>query len=374
MPGHRFVEVTDDWFVTDAPDADIPARHFESPDSPCYAWLTSGSTGVPKPVVTSVATLDEFVIENVLHSVDLCDRTALCMPGLGVRFGHAFAVAALAMGRTVCFATTADAALRMIELYAVDFALMSTEQMLMLTKIARLTGAQLGSLRRVRTGGTAITRTLLEAATTHLCREIVCDYGSSEAGLIARAHVGEVLEQPGLAGHVFPWLRVGIFDATGAPCPPDVPGVIRVQRLGHGSPTGRRAGAAPWIDLGDHGWMSPEGCSSSAAGLPTAAPRCARFRRPAEVEHAVWLDWRVADVAAIEVSTAAGAQSQIHVAVAGRVNGEQPPLPSALRAIGLADRVRIFDVPRIARGPSGKVDRPALRGQLQAAAIRISIG
>ena len=277
------------------------------------------------------------------------------------------------MGRTVCFATTADAALRMIELYAVDFALMSTEQMLMLTKIARLTGAQLASLRRVRTGGTAITRTLLEAATTHLCREIVCDYGSSEVGLVARASVGEVLERPGLAGHVFPWVRVGIFDATGAPCPPDVPGVIRVQRLGHGSPTRRRAGAAAWIDLGDHGWMSPEGLLFIGGRAADGRAAVREISPATEVEHAVWLDWRVADVAAIEVSTAAGAQSQIHVAVAGRVAGEQPPLPSALRAIGLAERVRIFDVPRIARGPSGKVDRTALRGQLQAAAVRISI-
>ena len=48
---------------------------------------------------------------------------------------------------------------------------------------------QVRSLRTIVMGGTVPTRTLLEAAMTYLCKDIVCQCGATEIGLIARAMV-----------------------------------------------------------------------------------------------------------------------------------------------------------------------------------------
>ena len=369
----RYIEVDDDWFAIDLPAPPEPAAGFADGTAICHASLTAGTTGHPKPVPISVDVLGEFVLENVLHSIDLSRHTVLCLPGLGSGYGYNFSVAAMAMGRTLCIAPNSEAALRMIELYAVDFVLTSTEQLLALTKLARLTGARLDSLRCVRTGGSLITRTLLEAATTYVCRDILCDYGASEAGLIARATVADALASPGLAGRVFPWIEVAILDANGDRCPSGRPGLVNVRRIGHALPTNAsrsRHDAIPWIELGDMGWMDADSqLHVVGRTTDTSAPR--RHVSPAaEVEHAAWLEFTVADVAAIELeSDADPSEPQIWLAVVGRHGGTTTDFQAVLKARGLPGAIRFFDVTAIPRGNNGKVRRGELKAMLLAASV-----
>ena len=132
--------------------------------------------------------------------------------------------------------------------------------------------------------------------------------------------------------------------------------------------------AENWIDLGDIGWTTENGLLFIAGRTTDGRIAARQVSQAVEVEHALWLDWRVTDVAAIEVDGTVAGKPGVLVAVSGRSRGEQQPLPAALHIAGLADRIMVFDMPRIPRGPSGKVDRPALRGLLQAAAVQTAVG
>ena len=149
----------------------------------------------------------------------------------------------------------------MIELFSIDFVMATSEQLLAMTRAARKSGARLGNLRNVWTGGTAPTRALLEAATTHLCKDILCYYGASETSILAQALARDVLAQPGLAGHVRPGVEIAVFDPRGGVCPAGQVGALRVRlREGYGGPPRSRSFEdQPWIDLGDLGWMTPAG-------------------------------------------------------------------------------------------------------------------
>ena len=64
------------------------------------------------------------------------------------------------------------------------------------TRRAHQSCAQIGSaaaeLRTVVTGGSVPTRALLEAATLHLCKNVLCRYGASELGSVAEASASEI--------------------------------------------------------------------------------------------------------------------------------------------------------------------------------------
>jgi hypothetical protein len=141
------------------------------------------------------------------------------MPGLSSNWGFTTACAVLATGRTLCFAESPLQAIRMIELFAIDFVMASTEQLLVLTRVARKSGAHLQSLRTIWIGGTVPSRALLEAAMIYLCRNILCRYAASEIGLMAQATAAEVLASPGLVGHIVPGVDIALFDAHWRPMP-----------------------------------------------------------------------------------------------------------------------------------------------------------
>jgi acyl-CoA synthetase (AMP-forming)/AMP-acid ligase II len=210
--GHAVVDVTDAWFAADVPGPrDMPAG-FSASTQICHISLTSGSTGVARRVSHSVAGIGRRIFEKYLGAIDSCRRSVLCMIGLSSNYGFTTSCATLVAGKTLCFADQPYQAVRMIELYAIDFAMMSTEQMLSVTRVAKKSAAQLRSLETIWFGGSAPTRALLEAAAIHLCKNVNCRYGATEAGLIARATVREMLAMPGFVGHIVPGIEVGIFD------------------------------------------------------------------------------------------------------------------------------------------------------------------
>jgi acyl-coenzyme A synthetase/AMP-(fatty) acid ligase len=179
------------------------------------------------------------------------------MPGLSSAFGFTTACMTLAAGRTLCFAESPFQAIRMIDLFSIDFIRCSTEQLAALTRAARKSGAHLRSLRNIWVGGSIPTRVLLEAAMIHLCKDVYCFYGASETGTIAGIEAREVLLHPGLVGHVQPGVVVGIFDASGKRCSVGEIGAVKIRLCGdESSPAGV---AKPWIDLGDLGWIAADG-------------------------------------------------------------------------------------------------------------------
>lgn len=364
---NRLVEVTDEWFAVDLPGSEVVGTGFTDPAQVCRVSLTSGSTGTPKTVEHSVA---DFGV-RIVGFIDVNWERVLCLPGLSSNSGFKTCCAALATGRTVCFAESPYQAMRMIELFAIDFVKASTEQLLALTRVARKTGAEPRSLRTIWVGGSVPTRTLLEAALTHLCTNILCRYSASETGLVAQATAREILSlsRPGLVGRIVPGVEVGIFAADGRRCAEGETGRVKI-RSSTGSAAPRTSDAGEyWIDLDDLGRVDSEGRlyllgrASDASG--------AELSPVYEIEHILRLEWDVSDAAAVLVDDAAAGKSpQIWIGVVDNQGGSAEQLAAILRSRGLQYPLRLFDLPAIPRGSNGKVIRHQLKALMIDAVVK----
>ena len=103
----------------------------------------------------------------------------------------------------------------MIELFSIDYFMASYDQLVAITRIARKLSTQLKSLRTIVAGGSVPSRALLETAMAHVCKNIICRYGTTELGLVADAPATGVLDNPGLIGRVIPDIELAVFGPRG---------------------------------------------------------------------------------------------------------------------------------------------------------------
>jgi acyl-coenzyme A synthetase/AMP-(fatty) acid ligase len=359
-PAHRLIEVTDAWFAEDAPVRSLP-EGFADARQICRLSLTSGTTGVPKILEFTVADMGGKGGSLLLGS---SGSRRLCLPGLTVAFGFWKACAVLTGGGKLCFSQSPHQSIRMIELFAIEHVMASTEQLVALTRAARTLRARLPSLRLVEFGGGVPSRALLEAAMMYVCRDVYCRYGASEAGPMARAPASEVLARPGLAGHVLPGVEIAIVDAGGRPCSPGKVGLVRCRRDPHWDGT-----QEPWAELGDIGWMTEQSelfIVGRAADIGTPEGEAARQVSPVhEAEHLLRLEWDAADAAAIAIERG-GKRPELVVATVDCKDAKADMLEAILSRRGFDYAVRIVPVSGIPRGVSGKVNRAELAVLLQA--------
>ncbi len=286
----------------------------------------------------------------------------LCMPGLSSVFGFRIALGALASRKTLCFATSPYQAIRMIELFGIDMLYTATEQLVALARVARKTGAHLRSLRTTVVAGGIPTRALLEAAAVHLCKNIVCRYGTSELGVLAEAVASNVLQKPGLIGFTLPGFEMAAFTEDGHACAPGEMGIVKARV----KPDPDR-GEDAWTDHGDVGWVGAEGEIFVVGRTSDIRPAdfgsaAARDVSPIfEIEHLVRLEWDAVDAAALLVApTDASAPPEIWVATVDCQDARSEALENILRLRGITGRVRMFDVAAIPRGAAGKIQRAQL--------------
>ncbi len=362
-PQNRFIEVADEWFETD-PGGTLPAG-FARADAVCRMILTSGTTGQPKYVSVSV---QEFGV-RIGGFTGGNWRSLLCLPGLSSGWTFNALGAAFTAGQTLCFANSPFQAARMIELFAIDYVVASTEQLLALTYVARKTGAQFRSLHMVEVSGSVPTAVLLQAAMVHVCKDVYCRYGTSELGPMARAAARDVLSRPGLAGYLLPGAEVRIVDASGEACPAGVVGRIegRLDPRWNAAPSD-----TPWIDVGDLGWMSAEdelyvlGRPSDTSDASAQDTTRGQLSPVHEVEHLLRLEWDAADAAAVLVDDTE-AQPAIWIATVDCADADAKKIEALLRTRGLDFPVRVFAMKSIPRGLNGKVQRTQLQSMLKLA-------
>jgi acyl-coenzyme A synthetase/AMP-(fatty) acid ligase len=352
FPAARLVEATDEWFAIDTPDdgAVLP-QGFTDKDQICRFSLTSGTTGEPKLITLTIENIGRR--SQMYTSTDW--KVLLNLPGMATTFGFIPSCAALAAGRTLCFAQSPYQAARMIELFSVDFVNAATEQLIALTRVARKSNAHFKTLRTVQVGGSMPTRTMLEAAMTHVCRDIQNRYAGTELGSMARAGAQEILQNPGLAGYIEPGVEIGIFDDEGTRRADGKSGHVKA----------RYEGGEAWIDVGDIGWIAPEkklfivGRSVDGAGGGHISP-------VHEIEHLVRLEWDMADAGAV-LAGDAGAKPQIWVATVENKDASAEKLEAIAQARGIDCAIRLFDLKSIPRNANGKINRAALKTVLLAA-------
>lgn len=367
--GHRpgMIAVTDDWFAPAvAGGAPLPPG-FANSRQVCRHSLTSGSTGESKLHADSIATIGGRVFNNFFGGIDLSRNGVLCMLGLSTTFGFANACATLAAGRTLYLADSSAQAIAMIELFSIDFLLASTEQVLSLAATARRTGAQVRSLRMIVMGGSVPTKTLLSAAMAYLSKDILCQYGATEIGLITRAMARDVLASPGLVGFVVPGVAVAVFDSNGDRCAAGQTGLIKVRHTADdeaGAPEGRNDPA--WIALGDYGWFAPDGRLYVIGRTAAKTASDARIPTVLEAEDLMRMAFDYADAAALMRDTA-GAKPLIQIGVVKNVDASADKIAAVLLEHGIDATVELVELPSIPRGVGGKVNRDLLKSALEAA-------
>src|SRR5579885_1047992 len=355
----RIIEVTDAWFAPEAVGVGSIPAPFSDGRQVCLEALTSGTTGAPKTIPTTVDYIARYVGPGVMEPGG---NVVLCMLGLGSVWGYTISCSVLASRKTLCFVISPFQAIRMVELFSVDFVFASTDQLVALIRVVRKSGAQLRSLRTVVTGGSVPTRALLEAATLHLCKNVLCRYGTSELGSVAEASASEILAQPTLVGHIQPEYEMAVVTTDGAPCPPGKPGLIRgrVRRNDPGGPE-------PWTDNGDLGWMSSDGrlfvVGRTADIQDFSAISVGKFLPEQEVEHLLRFEWDAADAAAV-LGDRPSSQPEIWVGVVDCKDADASKLEAILRRRGIPGSVRLFALTAIPRGANGKVQRGRLKSIL----------
>ena len=247
----------------------------------------------------------------------------------------------------------------MIELFSIDFVLASTEQLVALTRVARKSRVHLTSLRTLWIGGSVPSRSLLQAASIHVCNNILCGYGASERGLVATASASEVIAKPGLAGNILPGIEVAIVDQAGKRCSPGEVGAVNVRRIGDG------AGEGPWADLGDVGWIAPDGQLYVTGRTTDIDMTGAKVSPVHEIEHLTRLEWDATDAAAVLLGVVDG-KPQISVGIVDSKGADASILESIARAHGIDCTVKLVDLKAIPRAANGKVDRAQLKAVILA--------
>lgn len=359
----HFIPVTDEWFMpAGAPQVALP-EPFAGGRTVCRFSLTSGTTGEAKLLPTPV----EYIGRNLLPRTAIygCGRV---LPMLGLSSAWSFTVAcgALASAKTVYFAQTPYQAIRIIDLFGIDYVVAGTEQVVSLVRAARKTGATVSSLRTVAMGGAHPTRALVEAAALYLCNDLRSRYGSSELGLISEIAARDALARPGYMGHPVPGIEVAAFGRDGQRCAAGEAGIVmsRVKREPGNPPDS-------WTDHGDFGWIAADGAIFVVGRTADIAdldhPPALEVSPIYEVEHLLRLEWDAADAAAIEAG-GSEAEPEIWVGAVACTDADATALQRLLRSRGVNAKVRLFQLAAIPRGANGKVRRGALKEALRALA------
>lgn len=220
--------------------------------------FTSGTTGKPKQVVQTQKTWQQRISLSSNATLANYER-ALVVPGLSSSYGLNRAYDVLHAGKTVCFAPNEQSMLWLANTYDVDLIIASTQQALALADIQeKITRYPLASLRTVKMGGAVISREGIDRIRTHLCRNVINTYSSTEAGTAAIAPLDAIADIPGAVGYVVPGVEIEVVDHLGNILPAGAQGFVRLRSPQYVASLDAGANTS-WFYPGDFGSVTEDG-------------------------------------------------------------------------------------------------------------------
>jgi acyl-CoA synthetase (AMP-forming)/AMP-acid ligase II len=298
-------------------------------------------------------------------------QKTLIVPGIAGGFGFNRACELLFAGKTACFAVSSEDALWLIGTFGIDSVVASPQQALALAEIReKKTGYSVSSLKTLRIGGAAIPPQMGRKLRSHLCRNIILSYASTEAGTAASAPYDVIESIPDAVGIVAPDVELEIVDEAGAGLPAGSEGFIRLRtpQLSRNRDPGEPATAAspdPWFYPGDIGRLTPDrilcvtGRSSdviNSGGVKVSATK---------IEEIVQALPEIQEAAACGVMSPAGLE-EVWIAVVAKAPLDVADIKRRLQEhpeVKLAPG-EVFVVDRLPRGDLGKVQKYRLKEQL----------
>jgi acyl-coenzyme A synthetase/AMP-(fatty) acid ligase len=363
--GLRRIVVADDWFApTDLPEPN-PAREHDEPGRLCRIATTSGTTGVPKLVAATVGETLARIRTNILCHWEQGSGRSLLLVGTSMLWGFNEVMRHILSGMTICFATSGEEALGVVDLFKVDSIFAAPQQVRAILTAMDEVPATCDSVRFIGFAGSLVTPVFVDEIQRRICRTVAISYGSSEAGKTAAAPFERLRATPGAVGYVLPGRRIEVVDDEDRPLPPDSEGRIRVMAVAGGRPYEPGAlypdRSEDWFYPGDIGRLRADGLLVITGRSDEVINAGGNKIAPDRIDQ--WLATRrdLADAAAFGVIGPSGIP-EVWIAVVPRgaldaaeiiawCEARLPDIPVA----------RVVEVPAIPRTAMGKVERARLK-------------
>jgi acyl-coenzyme A synthetase/AMP-(fatty) acid ligase len=226
--GGRNVRFDMSWLPEPKPGVKRNYRQRPIENADCV-FFTSETTGLPKKIIQGAAALTRL-LEYPITCASGDHQKILIMPSLISPFGFNRACEILNVGKTVCFAPSAEAVLSLIDLFGIELVVASAAQALSLAKAKSQNPAyQLASLKTLIIDGGEVEPQAVAGISGALCRNVLSQYGSTEAGVVALAPFDAIMDVPGAVGFALPWAEIQIVDEIGTVLQPGAEGLIRYR-------------------------------------------------------------------------------------------------------------------------------------------------
>jgi acyl-coenzyme A synthetase/AMP-(fatty) acid ligase len=355
------IPVEADWMRVDEANATRPmlvGDGFAGDHSICRVYTSSGTTGVPKVVAYSEASVYAVAVASVLMEPSIAGPN-LSMMWFSTIGGFGTTQVTLWHGCTLVLAPTPATVLRALNLYRVAFLRASPQQLQALVEMVRGRVVRFPSLERIEVGGASTPAAVLNAARAIFCPNVMGLYGATETGVATQAPAALLHAQPDAAGYVVPGASVRIVDDAGQPVAAGVQGIVQVRTpwmareyVGDAQATAA-AFSDGWFIPGDLGVLNTEGLLYLRGRVDELINSGGVKLNPVSVDEFLLTQSGVRDAAAFAFRQS-GRNDEIWAAVVGGEDLNDDALLAACRArlnsSAPARLVRMSEIPRNAMG------------------------
>jgi acyl-CoA synthetase (AMP-forming)/AMP-acid ligase II len=370
LSGGRNIRFDKSWLPSAAaPKSRRRAHRKPAVETGNVVLFTSGTTGLPKKVVQASSALDQLLKYPVTCASGPYQKI-LVIPGLTSTLGFNRACEILSAGKTACFAPESAAALALIGLFDIEVVVASAAQALLLAELkSKVPGYRTESLKTIFVGGSHVAPAALTAIRTALCRNVLNQYGSTEAGVVTLTPFESVDDASG--GYPLPWVELEITDETGAVLPAGAEGVIRyrtpqlIENLEVAGPGGLSTVRDGWFYPGDVGSVTEDGVLRLSGRTSDVINRGGVKVSGNRIEEILQELPEIDEAAACGVSGPSGLE-ELWIAVVANGAIDTDKIKDRLRQhadVGLAPD-QVFLVDTLPRGELGKVQKFRLKEML----------
>jgi acyl-CoA synthetase (AMP-forming)/AMP-acid ligase II len=206
-------------------------RTYSEGDDICRIMLTSGTTGEAKGVAFS----HRMLIDRMQHydvakgpGFPFCSRV-YCELGLATAAGFRYLLYMLIKGGTIFFyGEDPISTIQSFDLYKIQAMIASPYSLGEYLKFFETHVDFHCGFEHISCAGGVVSKMLSERVRARMSSNLVCCYGSTEAGSVACAPAHLIANVPNAVGHVAPWITVEVVDESGRVLPPGKEGVIRI--------------------------------------------------------------------------------------------------------------------------------------------------
>lgn len=359
--------VTDEWFYGfDGSLSEATAAHVFDDDEVCRIVLSSGTTGLPKPLAFSPRIISDRIFTRIALNADCtAERTLMAAP-IATQMGWTGALASLAVGGLILFAINPETTLQMIDVYGVTDLVATANQIRDLLSFKENTDFTTNSLRTLQIGGGIVSPMLARKLQTAFCHKIVCRYGSTETGIVAYADAKALESLEGAVGFIAPWAYAEVLNEEGGISPPGVSGSLRVRTASLAQPWSRGMGYCTvsdlWFDTGDfatlhtNGALTVQGRANNVLNIGGVKISCEA------IESTIMEDTGVSEAGVFSVVGASGLE-EVWAVVAGDDIDKDRILANVNKRFYATPITRLIAFPRLPRTTGGKLLRAELRTQ-----------